>query len=250
MVDSSGDADVGTRKKKRRKLQHESNWDQLRLSGKLRREPRDASSDKPGRSDRRDRRDLAPGTLTRALAIDCEMVGTGVGGQVSVLARVSIVNSNGHVVLDSYVSPSQRVTDFRTQFSGIRKHHLVGAPSKETVLMKVRKLVSGRILLGHAIHNDLEVLELSHPETHIRDSSKYPQLMRTLANGKLKPKALRVLAKEELSMTIQEAEHDSVQDARAVLALYKKHETAWEKWHQKTMKKRGNDKRKKCIEKR
>lgn len=97
-------------------------------------------------------------------------------------------------------------------------------------------MVAGRVLCGHAIHNDLDVLEIDHPETHIRDSSKYPRLMRHLPNGKLKPKKLSVLAAEELNLRIQadDCGHCSVQDARATMALYKKHEHDWEKWHRKT----------------
>lgn len=170
------------------------------------------------------------GNLTRLLAIDCEMVGAGVGGSLSILARVSLVNSSGVVVYDSYVSPTHCVTDWRTRFSGIRPHHVKDAPKKREVVDKVRRLVAGRILLGHAIHNDLEALGIEHPETHIRDSARYPGLMRSLPNGKLKPKRLAELAQEELHRTIQNGEHCSVEDARAVLQLYKKHERKWEHW--------------------
>src|SRR5579871_6511804 len=56
----------------------------------------------------------------RYVAIDCEMVGTGPEGTEDMLARVSIVNFFGQVLLDAYVRPSGRVTDWRTKFSGIR----------------------------------------------------------------------------------------------------------------------------------
>jgi RNA exonuclease 4 len=67
--------------------------------------------------------------VTRILAMDCEMVGTGVGGSSSIVARVSIVNHFGSVVYDTFVSPTEEVTDFRTSVSGVRPHHLKGAPS-------------------------------------------------------------------------------------------------------------------------
>ena len=73
------------------------------------------------------------GGLTRLLAIDCEMVGAGVGGSVSLLARVSIVNTSGQVVYDTYVSPGECVTDYRTRWSGIRPHHIKNAPKKHEV---------------------------------------------------------------------------------------------------------------------
>jgi len=73
------------------------------------------------------------GGLTRLLAIDCEMVGAGVGGSVSLLARVSIVNTSGQVVYDTYVSPGECVTDYRTRWSGIRPYHIKNAPKKHEV---------------------------------------------------------------------------------------------------------------------
>ena len=174
-------------------------------------------------------------SLTKVLALDCEMVGGGIGGQSSLLARVSIVNSSGDVVYDTFVSPTEKVTDYRTQWSGIRPRDLIGAPPKELVVSQVKSLLSGRIIVGHALQNDLEALNISHPDTHIRDSARYPQFMRRLISGKLKPKALRLIVEEELNMTIQTGEHDSIQDARAVLGLYNKHKTSWESWHSKEL---------------
>jgi hypothetical protein len=51
--------------------------------------------------------------------------------------------------------------------------------------------------------------------------------------GKLKARALRLLAQEELGLTIQQGEHDSVDDARASLYVYLKHKIEWEKWVRK-----------------
>jgi RNA exonuclease 4 len=47
--------------------------------------------------------------------------------------------------------------------------------------------------------------------------------------GKLRPRALRVLAASELGLTIQEGEHSPVDDARAALYLYHKHRREWER---------------------
>lgn len=183
-------------------------------------------------------------SLTKVLALDCEMVGSGPGGVSSILARVSIVNSSGDLVYDTYVSPTEKITDYRTQWSGIRAKDLVGAPAKPHVVDRVKAILRGRILVGHALQNDLDALGLSHPESHIRDSAHYPDFMRRLVSGKLKPRALRLIVAEELNITIQTGEHDSVQDARAVLGLYNKHKTSWEAWHAKEMKRRSKRKRK------
>ena len=68
-----------------------------------------------------------------------------------------IVNNFGVVVLDSYVRPRARVTDYRTRFSGVRSHNLVGAPTLQDVLPRVAKLLAGRLVVGHALHNDFKV---------------------------------------------------------------------------------------------
>jgi RNA exonuclease 4 len=56
----------------------------------------------------------------RYLALDCEMVGVGIEGAESALARVSLVNFHGAVILDTFVRQRERVVDYRTPFSGIR----------------------------------------------------------------------------------------------------------------------------------
>ena len=53
--------------------------------------------------------------ITRAVAIDCEMVGVGENGKDSVLARVSLVNQFSDCIYDKYVMPTETVTDYRTK---------------------------------------------------------------------------------------------------------------------------------------
>ena len=64
---------------------------------------------------------------TTVVALDCEMVGTGPGGRCSELARCSILDYHGNILYDKYVQPCQPVTDYRTRWSGIRRHHLFDA---------------------------------------------------------------------------------------------------------------------------
>lgn len=160
------------------------------------------------------------------------MVGVGPNGLRSVLARVCVVNSAGNVLLDRFVRPQHKVTDFRTKYSGVRPANLRDAPPFGEVQRQVADLFKGRIVVGHAIENDLEVLLLSHHKKDVRDTSKYPPLMKAQARtGTLKPRALRHLASEQLGLTIQEGEHNPMDDARASLYLYLKHRKEWERWH-------------------
>ena len=62
----------------------------------------------------------------RCVSLDCEMVGTGSAGDFSMLARCSVVNYCGNVLYDSYVAPMDKITDYRTKFSGIIPQHLRG----------------------------------------------------------------------------------------------------------------------------
>jgi RNA exonuclease 4 len=52
------------------------------------------------------------------------MVGTGEGGLDSELARVSIVDYSGRVILDTFVKPRRPVTDYRTPVSGVHPEDL------------------------------------------------------------------------------------------------------------------------------
>jgi RNA exonuclease 4 len=174
--------------------------------------------------------------LTRVLALDCEMVGVGPEGSKSALARVVVVNASGHAVLDTHVQPHQEVVDYRTAVSGVRPHHLVGAPSLSEVQTTVAGLLHGRLLVGHALKNDLKALMLSHPRRLLRDTARYPPLMRkaphvggpTAEARRGRPARLQELAAQHLGLTIQTGEHSPVEDARAALLLYQKFEAEWE----------------------
>jgi hypothetical protein len=58
------------------------------------------------------------------IGLDCEMVGIGPDGTQSALARCCLVDFDGKVVYDQFVRPPGYVTDFRTQWSGVRKKDL------------------------------------------------------------------------------------------------------------------------------
>ncbi|MCJ1257793.1 3'-5' exonuclease [Lignoscripta atroalba] len=167
----------------------------------------------------------------RYLAIDCEMVGVGPNPDMdSALARVSVVNYHGQQLYDSFVLPKEAVTDFRTAVSGITPQLLRSARSLEVVQTHVAELLNGKILVGHAIRNDLDALMLGHPKRDIRDTSRYPGF-RQLAGGKTP--SLKRLAKEVLGVDIQGGEHSSVEDARATMLLFRREKDGFEKEHSK-----------------
>lgn len=125
----------------------------------------------------------------------------------SALARVSIVNFHGHCVLDCFVKPKERVTDWRTWVSGVTPESMKDALTFEEAQKKVAELMDDRILVGHAIKNDLEALLIGHPKRDIRDTSRHPGF-RKLAKGRTP--GLKKLAKELLGIEIQGGQHSSV----------------------------------------
>lgn len=153
------------------------------------------------------------------------MVGVGDDGKRSVLARVSIVDVHGNAVMDTFVASREKVTDYRTHVSGIRVQNLKGAPQFAKVQTAVSKLTKDKVIVGHALQNDLAALMLSHPKPLIRDTAKY----RPYQTGNKKARKLRDLSAEVLGLKIQSGEHSSLEDARCALLLYKHSAVAWEK---------------------
>ena len=177
--------------------------------------------------------------LTDVVALDCEMVGCGEDGKRSVLARVSVVNEDGNVVLDTFVSPGERVVDYRTRVSGVRPSDLRDAPPFKEIQRKMADILRGRTLIGHALKNDLKCLLLDHPRSMTRDTALYRPLTRPLRKNERArvagasrgrgSRSLRELCAEHLGLEIQAGEHSSVDDARAALLLYRKCAVAWER---------------------
>uniref|UniRef100_A0AAV1TPK2 RNA exonuclease 4 n=1 Tax=Peronospora matthiolae TaxID=2874970 RepID=A0AAV1TPK2_9STRA len=167
----------------------------------------------------------------RIVAMDCEMVGVGLSGKTSVLARCSIVDYEGNVLYDKHVRPVEKVTDFRTHVSGIRSSSLRNAIPFAQCIKEVGKHVQDKIIVGHALKNDFQALMFTPPKHLLRDTALYRPYMRRKINGtKLYPKSLKNLAEEVLGKQIQVGQHDSVKDARATLELYKHEQFAWEKY--------------------
>ncbi|CAI5659107.1 RNA exonuclease 4 [Oreochromis niloticus] len=163
--------------------------------------------------------------LTKAVAIDCEMVGVGPDGEDSILARVSIVNQFGKCIYDKYVKPTEKVTDYRTAVSGIRPEDIKDGADVQIVQREVANILEGRLVVGHAIHNDLKILLLDHPKKKIRDTQKYKPFKTIAKSGR---PSLKLLCRKILDVNVQEGEHSSVQDAQATMRLYTMVKKQWE----------------------
>ncbi|KAJ8354611.1 hypothetical protein SKAU_G00221780 [Synaphobranchus kaupii] len=171
------------------------------------------------------------GNPLKYLALDCEMVGTGPKGQLSEVARCSIVSYSGDVVYDKYIMPTRPVTDFRTRWSGIRRQHLCNATPFMQAKKEIVKILTGKVVVGHAIHNDFKALLYSHPAGLTRDTARIPLLNKKAGLPEKQAVSLKRLTKALLNQDIQVGNrgHSSVEDAKATMELYKAVEVEWER---------------------
>lgn len=183
------------------------------------------------------------------ISMDCEMVGTLTDG--SVAARVALVNWYNVVILDEYILPNEQVTDYRTFVSGITADILKkrGKPMEE-VRANVLSLIREKVLVGHALTNDLKAMRIKHPKRLQRDTALYIPFMkkREKEDGStlMLSRRLRDLATEQLNRSIQVEgkSHSPVEDAIAALDLYKFQRPEWERSVLAKIEKKKNKKKK------
>ena len=151
-------------------------------------------------------------------ALDCEMVLT-TDDKYS-LARISLVDWTGAIILDEYVKPLLPIKNYFTEFSGITEEILKDVTtSLEQVQKKLLSILKQHsILLGHSLESDLNALKLTHPFV-VDTSIIYPHPRGLPLRSSLKFLANRYLKREIQKGGLQG--HDSVEDARAVLDLVK-----------------------------
>ena len=145
------------------------------------------------------------------VSLDCEMVYTVAGLK---LAQVVVLDVKGFVIYSTYVRPLERIYSYNTEHSGVKKEHLEGPEAK--TLQEVQKellnsvINNSTIIIGHALHNDLKVLQLLH--NLIVDTK--------ILYGYTGIKRLSALSSIFLNREIQKSfGHDCAEDARAALDL-------------------------------
>ncbi|XP_006905318.1 apoptosis-enhancing nuclease isoform X2 [Pteropus alecto] len=167
---------------------------------------------------------------SKCVAIDCEMVGTGPRGRVSELARCSVVSYHGDVLYDKYVRPEMPIVDYRTRWSGITRQHMRKAIPFQVAQKEILKLLKGKVVVGHALHNDFQALKYVHPRSQTRDTTYVPNLLsqpglHTRTRVSLKDLALQLLHKK---IQVGQHGHSSVEDAMTAMELYRLVEVQWE----------------------
>ena len=150
------------------------------------------------------------------VGIDCQFVKC---GEDEVLGRFSAVAEDGQVILDTYVRPTQAITDYVTDFSGITYAHIKNAPSLESIMERIKKILLAKWVVGHTVKKDIEVCKLSSWKgfkgvIDISQSSAFSE--------KGKKTSLKNLSMKFLGKEIQEGWHSSVEDAQVAMELFQK----------------------------
>ncbi|KAF9244623.1 ribonuclease H-like domain-containing protein [Melanogaster broomeanus] len=163
------------------------------------------------------------------LALSCSNVGVGPGGTTAMLARVSIVDFKGNVILDTFVAPTMQVTDFRTATTGIEASHLLASdpPLFDRVQQHVAELIKGKVIVGHSLWHDLSVLGIPHPAVTTRDVALY-QPFRNALRSPNQVIGLQTLMWHLMGRRCQDGHIHPVENARAALDLYRTVAAEWE----------------------
>lgn len=145
------------------------------------------------------------------------------------LARVScLLSSEGgdeRTIVDDYVHIPEEIEDYVTQYSGIHPGDLDPLQSTKSLTslkatyLKLRALVdAGVIFVGHGLMQDFRVCNIAVPKRQIIDT------LEIFHKPGVRYLSLRFLAYHILGESVQEDEHDSIEDARTSLRLYRKYE--------------------------
>ncbi|KZT28674.1 hypothetical protein NEOLEDRAFT_1224080 [Neolentinus lepideus HHB14362 ss-1] len=143
------------------------------------------------------------------------------------LARVSVLrgdgNKQGVPFIDDHIHTSETIVDYLTEFSGIKFGDLDPALSRYTltplklVYKKLRLLVDrGCIFIGHGLTKDFRIINVFVPPEQVIDTVDL-----YFIKERQRRLSLKFLAWFVLQENIQTDTHDSIEDARTALRLYK-----------------------------
>ena len=100
------------------------------------------------------------------------------------LARISIVNYNGHILMDNFVRPKGEITNYRSWVSGVYPDSMKGkqfnfiqciiisyleALDYDTARKKAIEILTNRVIIGHSLKHDFKVLNWEPLDHNVRD---------------------------------------------------------------------------------
>ena len=147
---------------------------------------------------------------------------------VYALARASVVRGQGEKegspFIDDYITIKEPIVDYLTSYSGITQADLDPRSSQHSLLplkMVYKKLWIllnlGCKFLGHGLKQDFRVINVHVPKAQVIDTIDLFFL-----KSRLRKLSLAFLAWYLLKEDIQMETHDSIEDSRTALKLYRK----------------------------
>ena len=83
---------------------------------------------------------------------------------------MSIVDHNSEKIFDSFIKSVdlERIVDYQTKLSGVRREDVETAPDFSFVMEQVKEKIRNKLIVGHSLENDLRVMKLSRNRNDIR----------------------------------------------------------------------------------
>ncbi|THH06212.1 hypothetical protein EW145_g4234 [Phellinidium pouzarii] len=158
------------------------------------------------------------------------------------LARVSVLRATDGPKLsvpfiDDHINTSEAIVDYLTEYSGIKYGDLDPHLSRHTLVplkmayKKLRLLVDlGCVFIGHGLKKDFRIINLYVPPDRVLDTVDI-----YFIESRQRRLSLRFLSWVVLKQNIQSGEHDSIEDARCALLLFRAFQEYEEKgiWDEK-----------------
>ncbi|KAF8327895.1 uncharacterized protein EI90DRAFT_3126548 [Cantharellus anzutake] len=167
-----------------------------------------------------------------------------------ILARVTVVDYGGDILLDTLVIPRSRVIDYCAERTGFNESHFIAGgkirsrisisrssenlPGHilgfEITRQRVAQHLRGKVVVGHRLWVSLDALRLSHPADKTRDLATYFPLLAALPSSSDQDlqDGFPILVQEFMHRTIRKGFENSVEDARAAMDLYRSCRDNWE----------------------
>ena len=150
------------------------------------------------------------------------------------LARVSVLRGEGPdeelPFVDDYIAIDEQIDDYLTQWSGLHPGDLTLGTSRynlvrlKEVYKKLWALLNlGCKFIGHGLSSDFRTINIHVPETQVIDT----QDLFSLGHRSQRKLSLRFLAwlllQEDIQQNVAGGGHDSIEDARTALMLWRKY---------------------------
>lgn len=146
------------------------------------------------------------------------------------VGRISVLRGEGpkegECFIDDYIVTNEKIHDYKTLFSGIEVGDLNPETSNkslvslQTAYRRIWLLLNlGCILVGHSLIGDFRMINIQVSPMQVRDTA-----ICYYSKSEKRKLGLKFLVYHVLDDEVQKGNHDSIEDARSALRLYKRYQ--------------------------